>query len=280
MSHYEFTRDAFDGLSLYFQGWQADKDQKGVICLVHGLGEHSGRYYQWAEWLNQAGYSVLSYDLRGHGKSDGLRGHISSFEDHLKDTELLLLEARQRYPDMACFLYGHSLGAIIVAAYVLHRKPRLNGVILAALSVKTALQEQKGKILLAKLVGSIYPKFIMDSGLDPATISKDPEIVTRYKNDPLVHHQITAGFGKSSISEISWIDQHNREWTLPLLVMHGELDQLGYAEGSREFASRIKGDCTLKIWPGLVHEIHNEPEKAQVFEFLRQWLDKHANIIT
>ncbi len=275
MARYEFERKAFDGLSIYFQGWQADTEQKGIICLVHGLGEYSGRYSGWADWSNQAGYSFLSYDLRGHGRSGGNRGHVSSFEDYLKDTDLLLDEAKNRYPALPCFLYGHSLGAIIVASYVLHRKPQVNGVVLSGLVIKTSLQEQKGKILLAKIMGTINPKFTMDSGLDPATISKDPEVVLKYKNDPLVHHQVTAGFGKSSISEIDWLNQHVAEWTLPVLVIHGELDKLGYADGSREFAVKINGDCTLKIWQGLLHEVHNEPENKEVFEFVRQWLDNH-----
>ena len=278
MSHNEFERKAFDGLSLYFQEWQTEKDVKGVICLVHGLGEHSGRYAQWADWLSQAGYSVLSYDLRGHGKSGGVRGHVSSFDEYLNDTDLLLSEAKKKYPNTSCFLYGHSLGAIIVVDYVLQRKPQITGVIITALSTKTALQEQKGKIQIAKVLGRVMPKFTMKSGLDPKTISKDPSIVSKYINDPLVHDLVTAGFGKSSINTIDWINQHSSEWTLPILIMHGELDRLGYVEGSREFASKIEGDCTLKIWTGLLHEVHNEPEKEQVFEYLHQWLDKHINI--
>jgi len=278
MAQYEFNKKAFDGLSLYFQGWQTSQAQKGVICLVHGLGEHSGRYYLWAEWLNQAGYSVLSYDLRGHGKSDGLRGHVTSYEDYLNDTDMLLDEAKNKNAGSPCFLYGHSLGAIIAAYYVLRRKPHLPGVILSGLSTNTALQQQKGKVMLAKLIGSIMPKFTMKSGLVPSTLSKDPEIVTRYVNDPLIHDAVTASWGKSSITVIDWINQHASEWTLPVLVMHGEIEQLGFADGSREFASKIKGDCTLKIWQGLVHEIHNEPENKQVFDFLCQWLDQHVSI--
>ncbi|MFZ0535103.1 MAG: lysophospholipase [Anaerolineales bacterium] len=277
MSHYEFERIAFDGLSLYFQGWQTEQTQKAIISLVHGLGEHSGRYTHWAALLNQVGYTVLTYDLRGHGKSGGNRGHISSFNEYLNDTDLLVKEAEDRFPGMPYFLYGHSLGAIITSNYVLRRKPKFAGVILTALSNKTALQEQKGKVMLAKVLGSLLPKMLMSTGLDPLTISKDPEVVALYKNDPMVHHQASLGFAKGSMDAIAWADQHASEWTLPVLFMHGEKDKLGYVEGSKEFASKIKGDCTLKIWPGLFHEVHNEPEKQQVFDYLREWLDKHSN---
>jgi acylglycerol lipase len=276
MSHFEFERKSFDGLSLYFQGWQPDGETKGVICLVHGLGEHSGRYAHWASMLSSAGYTLMTYDLRGHGKSGGKRGHASSFDDYIKDTDILLKEATDKFPGKPCFLYGHSLGGLIVNYYVLNQKPKLAGVIVTALSNNTSLQKQKTKIMLSKILGSIAPTLTIQSGLVPSTICRDPEVVERYITDPLVHHQVTVGWGKSALHAISWSDQHASEWTLPVLYMHGEKDELGYSEGSREFSNKIKSDCTLKIWPGLYHEVHNEPEKEQVFVYLRDWLDKHS----
>jgi acylglycerol lipase len=276
MSHIEFEKESFDGLNLYYQVWKAADEQKGVVCLIHGLGEHSGRYEHWASLLNQAGYSVVSYDLRGHGKSGGKRGHVSSFDDYLKDTVLLVKEAKEKFPELSCFLYGHSLGALIVNYYVLRTNPKLAGVVISALSNKTTLQEQKGKVLLSKVLGSIVPTLTIQSGLIPSTISRDPDIVERYIKDPLVHDKVTVGWGKSTLEAISWMEQHASEWTLPVLIMHGEKDILGYAQGSREFSSKIKGDVTLKIWSGLFHEIHNEPEKEEVFGYLHQWLDEHS----
>lgn len=275
MAHYEFKHFATDGIELYFQGWQTENKANGVISLVHGLGEHSGRYSHWANLLNQAGYSVIANDLRGHGKSGGQRGHISSFSDYLNDVDLLLQQARERFPDIPLFLYGHSLGGIIVTNYVLRRKPQLNGVVVTALSNKTSLQEQRSKVLLSKILGSVVPKMSMSTGLIPSTISRNPEIVKNYVNDPMVHDQATLGFAKASLEAITWADQHAAEWTLPVLFMHGELDELGYVEGSREFAAKIDGDCTLKIWSGMFHEIHNEPERDQVFSYLRKWVDAH-----
>jgi acylglycerol lipase len=275
MSYIKFEKMSFDGIKIFFQGWFVDDGQKGVICLVHGLGEHSGRYAHWAALLNHAGYGLLTLDLRGHGKSDGLRGHVSSFDDYLNDIDLLLKDAKERFPGTPCFLYGHSLGGIVVINYVLRRKPKLEGVVVTALSNKTSLQEQKAKVLISKILGAITPKMTLSSGLIPATISRDPDVVNRYINDPLVHHQVTVGWGKAALDVINWNDQHAGEWELPVLFMHGEKDVLGFAEGSREFSSKIKGDCSLKIWPGLFHEVHNEPEKELVFEYLRSWLDRH-----
>ena len=276
MSHFEFEREAFDGVNLYFQGWQAETEPNGAICLIPGLGEHSGRYVQWAEWLNNAGYSVLSFDLRGHGKSGGQRGHVLSYEEYFRDVDIVLQETNARFPKKTQFLYGHSLGGMIVAEYVLRRKPKIVGAIITALSYKSSLAEQKMKVLLVKVLGSVLPKMKIDTGLVPATLSHDPEVVSRYINDPLVHHLSSLGWGKATLASIAWTTDHASDWTLPVLLMHGELDQLGFAQGSRDFANNITGDCTLKIWPGLFHEIHNEPEKDQVFAFLRDWLDQHS----
>ena len=165
----------------------------------------------------------------------------------------------------------------MVNQYVLQRKPQIAGVVVTTLSNNTSLQEQKRKVMLSKVLGSIMPMLTIQSGLVPVTISRDPEVVTRYINDPLVHHQVSVGWGKSALESISWTDQHVTEWALLVLFMHGENDELGYAEGSRELSNKIKGGCTLKIRQGLSHEIHNEPEKEQVFEYLREWLDKHTH---
>jgi alpha-beta hydrolase superfamily lysophospholipase len=272
MAHLEFEKKSFDGLSLFFQSWNVDEGQKGVICLVHGLGEHSGRYADWASMFNHAGYSVVSYDLRGHGKSGGKRGHVKSFDDYLQDTDLLFEETRERFLGVPCFLYGHSLGGLIVIYYVLRQRPTLAGVIISALSNKTSLQEQKAKVLLSKVLGSVVPKLTIQTGLIPATISRDPEVVSRYINDPLVHHEVSVGWGKSALEAIPWMEQHAMNGH-SVLFMHGEKDILGYAEGSREFSSRSRAIAHEN--PGLFHEVHNEPEKDQVFEYVRHWLVEH-----
>lgn len=268
--------NAFDGTNLYFTCWDTDQNPKAVVCLIHGLGEHSGRYEHWGAWLNNAGYSLLAIDLRGHGKSGGQRGHVSSFNDYLNDTDTLLQEAGKRFPGIPVFLYGHSMGAIITVDYVLRRKPKIRGVVISALETRNSLQEQKAKVLMARLGGTVAPKLSISSGLIPETISRDAEVVYRYTHDPYVHDKVSLGWGKSALETIRFIKEHNTEWNVPVLIMHGEKDAIGFAEGSREFGSNISGDCTVKIWPGLFHEVHNEPEKEQVFEYLKAWLDEHV----
>lgn len=274
MEHFELEWKTFDGLAVFAQGWQPETP-KAVVCLVHGLGEHSGRYAHVAAYLNQAGYAVLSSDNRGHGQTGGKRGHAPSFEAFMQDIDLLLAEAGRRYPGLPCFLYGHSLGGILVTNYVLRRKPALTGVVVTSPGLRTAIEKQKGKVLLSKVLGTLMPEMSIPTGLDAAAISHDPVVVDIYKKDPLVHGVMTVGMAKCLVEGIGWGFEHAHEWQLPVLFMHGDQDQIAYVSGSQEFAAKIKGDCTLKIWPGLAHETHNEPEKEQVLAYLLGWLDAH-----
>lgn len=278
MSHFEMQKDTNDDIKLYVQGWEADQPAKGVVCLVHGLGEHSGRYAHVAAALNRAGYHALAFDLRGHGKSTGKRGDIPHYDVIGQDVSLLLDEAGSRFPGLPQILYGHSLGGIIVLYYGLRFKPNLAGVVVTAPGLRTALEEQKGKILLVKMLGSLMPGITLHSGLDPHTISRDPLVVEAYQNDALVHFKATLGFGRHSLLAIRYIFENGKSWDLPLLLMHGMKDTLGYARGSEEFASLVKPGCvTLRLWEELAHELHNEPEKEQVFAFLIEQLNRFVS---
>jgi alpha-beta hydrolase superfamily lysophospholipase len=277
MSTIEFEWKAGDGLKIYAQAWEPEAAPKAVICLVHGLGEHSGRYAHLAETMNLGGYAVIASDLRGHGKTGGKRGHSPSFDAFMDDMAVLLDEAVQRYPDLPCFLWGHSLGGVLVANYVLRRQPQLTGVVITSPGLRTSISEQKLKIQFAKIAGKIMPEMSMATGLDAKLISRDPEVVERYINDPLVHGVATLAMAKYTIEAIPWAYAHASEWALPVLIMHGDADAIAFVSGSEEFARLIKQDCTLKIWPGLWHETHNEPEKEQVLAYALGWLDSQIS---
>jgi alpha-beta hydrolase superfamily lysophospholipase len=244
-----------------------------VICLVHGLGEHIGRYDHVGAALTGAGYTLLGSDLRGHGKSGGPRGHSPSLEAFLSDIDSLIQQARDRYPGRPCFLYGHSLGGLLALAYVKARKPALAGVVVTGAGLRSPLQEQKFKVLLARILGSLMPTLTLPSGLDPQTISRDPQVVEAYVRDPLVHDRTTTGFGKAALQAVDGAFAGAADFRLPLLIMHGSADRLTYPAGSEEFARLVPGGAALKLWEGLYHEIHNEPEQAEVLKFMIGWLD-------
>lgn len=273
MKTFQSGWESKDGIKFFTQGWEPDKKPKAVVCLVHGHGEHTGRYVHVGEAFTQAGYVLTGFDLRGHGKSGGPRGHAPSFEALMQDIDRFLKETEARYPKLPRFLYGHSLGGILVLNYALRRRPDVVGVISTAAGLRTALEEQKFKILMARVLGTLMPTVTLASGLDPKTLSRDPKVVQAYIDDPLVHDQMTLGFGKTMLSVLPWTFEHAHEFPVPLLIMHGGSDMLGYPKGSQDFASRVPLNCTLKIWDGLYHEIHNEPEKAQVLKTMVEWMD-------
>jgi alpha-beta hydrolase superfamily lysophospholipase len=275
MSHFEINRTTNDGTVLYFQGWQSERLGKAVVCLVHGLGEHSGRYAHVAAALNEAGYHVMALDLRGHGKTEGKRGNLPGYDVIGKDVSMLLTEATSRYPTLPQIIYGHSLGGIIVLYYCLRFKPRPAGVVVTSPGLRTALEEQKNKILMVKLLGKVMPGMTISSGLDATAISRDPEVVERYQKDLLVHDQASLGLAKHSLDAIRYIYENGRSWDLPLLLMHGLEDKLAYSEGSVKFAELVKPElCTLRLWEGCAHELHNEPEKEEVLAYLINQLDQ------
>jgi acylglycerol lipase len=275
MQHFEFEWQTEDGLQLYAQGWQPQTEPKAVICLVHGLGEHSGRYAHLAAFLNQAGYALLAFDLRGHGKSKGQRGHTPSYDVLQEDISQLLEEAVARYPDRPRFLYGHSLGGNLVIGYTLRRRPQLAGVIATGPLLRTAFEPPAWKLTLAKIMRSLRPTLSLSNGLDRQALSRDPEVVRAYNDDPLVHDRISARLAMDMLQSGLWSLEHAAEFPLPLLLMHGGADRITSAQASREFAAQAREVCTLKIWDGFYHEIHNEPEQGEVFEYLLGWLESN-----
>jgi len=274
MKHYEMTWKAHDNLDIFAQAWEPTIPQpKAVACLVHGLGEHTSRYAHVAEAFGRQGIILFGADLRGHGRSGGARGHISSIEDFMKDIDVSLEQARLRYPGLPIFLYGHSLGGIQVLHYGLTRKPNIKGVIATSSGLHTALEKQYLKIMMAKILGALIPNTSLASGLDPKTISRDEKVVQAYINDPLVHDKISLGFGRIMTGVTGWVLAHASEFSLPLLLLHGKADVLAFPSSSTEVAAALKEKCTLVLWDDAYHELHNEPEKEEVFKTMTVWMD-------
>jgi acylglycerol lipase len=274
MKHIETKWKTADGLAVFAQSWEPDTlSPKGVVCLVHGIGEHSARYAHVAEAFTKAGYVLFCMDLRGHGKSEGPRGHFPSIDAVIRDIDRLLEQARIRYPGVPLILYGHSLGGILVLYYGLKQKPDVKGIIATSSGLRTALEKQPAKIVAAKILGSLMPGVSLPTGLDKNAISQDKEVVAVYSADPLVHDRMSLGFGKTMLGVIGWTFKHAKEFSLPLLLMHGKSDTIAYPSGSEEIAAQVKEDCKLVLWENGWHELHNEPFKVEVFKTMIAWMD-------
>jgi alpha-beta hydrolase superfamily lysophospholipase len=271
MAHSTSTRINDDGMEIFEQYWQPEGKPEAVICLIHGLGEHSSRYQHLADFYNRKGYLVASYDLRGHGRSKGQRGHYPSLEAAMDDIRIVTEKVENSYPEVPVFLYGHSLGGVMVLNYVMRYKNHITAVIATSPGLATGQKVAPWKLTLGKLLYSTVPTFSMPNGLDVENISRDKEVVRKYISDPLVHNKITARFGLDFINAGAWALDHAAEFPLPLLLQYGSGDHIVSGDAIRTFARRAP-NVTYREWDGCFHELHNEPEKEEFFDFSEQWI--------
>jgi alpha-beta hydrolase superfamily lysophospholipase len=274
MKHYEMNWKAHDNLDIFAQAWEPAMPQpKAVVCLVHGHGEHTSRYAHVAEAFGKQGYILFGADLRGHGRSGGIRGHVNSIEDFMQDIDVLLAQARLHYPGLPIILYGHSIGGVLVLCYGLLRKPNIKGVIATSSALHTVVEKQSLKVMMAKVLGSLMPTTVIASGLEAKDLSRDQEVVQAYINDPLVHDKISLGLGKTMLEASNFALTHAGEFPLPLLLLHGKADKIAFPFSSIEFAAPLKQKSTLVLWDDAFHELHNELEKDVVFKTMILWMD-------
>jgi alpha-beta hydrolase superfamily lysophospholipase len=211
--------------------------------------------------------------VRGHGESGGPRGHTPSYDALMDDIDLFIHLVADRYPGLPRFLYGHSMGGNFVINFALRCRPELVGVIATGPWLKLAFQPASSKVMLGKIMNNILPGFSQASGLDTRALSHDPEVVNAYENDPLVHDKISARLFLNVFESGLWALDHAAEIPLPLLLMHGGADRITSLEASRQFAASAGDKVTLRIWDGLYHEIHNEPEQGEVITFMIDWMN-------
>lgn len=271
-----FSMPTRDGLNLRGRCWTPPAETRAAVCLVHGLGEHIGRYDHVAHAFNRTGIALLGTDLRGHGNSEGKRGHVPTFGTWLDDLFQSLEKTRAEFPNVPLFLYGHSLGGMVVLDYVLERKPELAGVIASAPLLKLAFEPPRGQQLVLKLLNALHLQPAVPSGLVDTNLSRDLNVVRAYRNDPLTHGKITPALAGGMLAAGQWCLEHAGELNTPCLLLHGAADRITSPEATRHFASKVSSDCKLEIWPGLFHEPHNEPEKDSVHQCITRWILERA----
>lgn len=279
----ETTLTTPDGARLHLREWPHDA-ARGTVFLVHGLGEHVGRYEAVAAQLNGWGWSVVGHDHRGHGRSDGLRGRLPAADTLLRDLAQVI-DAMRTPQGGQRVLLGHSLGGLIAARFVaegLQAQPALwsRGVDALVLS-SPALDAGMGaaqKALLAVL-GPLAPDLAVGNGLKPAWISRDPAVVAAYTADPLVHDRVTPRLVRFIVDAGAFVLAQAARWSVPTLLMWAGSDRCVAPRGSAAFAAAAPADrLTAREFRPLFHEVFNEPERAQVFECLRTWLSGRAGL--
>ena len=235
------------------------KNPRAVIFLVHGMGEHAKRYAHVIEYFKNVNIATVAIDLRGHGNSEGQRGHMPSFDHMMHDLTLSLAHVTNDYKGTPVILYGHSMGGNLILNYLLRNSDGIIGAIATGPYLRLGFDPPKWKVLLAKLSANIYPALSQPTGLERVALARSPQIIDEYENDPLVHDRMTASFfiniHQAGINAIA----RSKELEIPILLMHGSEDRLTSPEGSKDFHANAGSNVTFHLLEGLYHEVHNEP---------------------
>lgn len=277
MQQTEGTFRAFDGETIFHRSWAPDGDARATVLLVHGLGEHSGRYDHVARALVDAGYAVHALDHRGHGRSTGKRAYVRSYDELLRDLHQFRRLVVDHHPDLPLVVLGHSMGGNIAMGYVLGNQDGIAGLVVSGPALRAGDEFSAFQLKLLGLVARVAPG-LRPQGLSADAISRDPEVVRAYRDDPLVHTgKISAGLGAALVGAMESFPDRYADLRLPILVLHGTDDQLADVGGSRELEARAtNADLTAHYYDGLYHEVFNEPERERVLADLIAWLDSHV----
>jgi alpha-beta hydrolase superfamily lysophospholipase len=270
--HKEETITTEDGATIFRQQWLPDDEPRAIVCLVHGLGEHSGRYGNVVDALTAEGLGVFSFDLRGHGKSSGGRGDLR-VDDAMADIGSLIADAAAQVPDVPVIVYGHSLGGLLSMTYVVRNRPDIAAHVSTAPALDTQLRQQRLKLTVANLLSSVLPGIAVPTGVDASAISRDPEVVAAYEADPLVHDKASFALATQSLAAMEAL-REIKEYPVPLLLIQGTADTVVIPAATHEFAVRVEGDVVLFEYEGLYHEPHHEPERAEIFNDIKVWLNE------
>jgi acylglycerol lipase len=273
MAHVAGTFSGPRGVDIFWQSWLPDGAPKGVVLLVHGLGEHSGRYTNVVHRLVPEGYAVYALDHMGHGQSQGAREVIHTFEDLTEPLWQFRQQVVPRHSGVPTFLLGHSMGGLIASLHALDHAEGLSGLVLSAPAVYVGEGVSALTIAMGKILSVVAPQ-VGVLPVRPEFVSRDPVVVAAYSNDPLVFHKKTpARLAAELLRSIKGLAPRLQDMQLPLLVMQGTADRLVDPKGASWFVESVSSaDKTLTTYAGLYHEIFNEPEHAEVIGDLLGWL--------
>jgi alpha-beta hydrolase superfamily lysophospholipase len=277
MNHIEGNFKGVRNANIFYQAWLPDGDVKAVLFVVHGLGEHSGRYMNHVDRFVPLGYAVYGLDHIGHGKSGGGREVIDRFTDFTDTLKIYYEMVKGWQPGKPIFILGHSMGALITLFHLLDHQSDFKGAVVSAPPIKAGESITPLTITLAKIMSSIAPKTGV-LALDASLISRDPAVVKAYVEDPLVFHGKTpARLGAEMLGAMNRVNAETDKITLPFIVIQGSEDKLVDPGGAQMLYDKAGSkDKTLKIYQGLYHEVHNEPEREVMFKDLESWLGAHA----
>jgi acylglycerol lipase len=265
--------EAVGGLHLYYRGWEAD-EPCATLIVTHGLSEHSGRYAEFGRAMAAFGISTYALDLRGHGLSEGRRGHVDHFHVLLQDLDRFRREiaciARGEEPQ---FLLGHSMGGLITARYVEEYEPDIAGAVIISPWLATAMPVPRWKVLAASFLNRVLPALPINAGIDEQWLSHDQQVIRRYRDDVLVHGRITPRLFTEASAAMGLVLQRSDRIRIPLLLLLAGDDRIVDTNKSEAFArSLTAADVTIRVYPDYYHEVLNDHDRAIAQHEIRDWI--------
>ena len=265
-----------DGIALRTRTWRRDAGAptRGCVLIVHGIGEHSGRYAHVAKALNEWGFDVVAFDQFGHGDSPGKRGTLTTSTRLLDDLAAVVDQVREGMPGgQPLILLGHSMGGALAARFVAENRRPVDGLVLSSPALASGMKAWQRA--LAGVLEKIAPDFTIANGLPADAISRDPAEVAAYRADPLVHDRVSGRLARFVDASGAPVLAAASTWQVPTLLLFSGSDRLVDAEGSRRFAALAPQDrVTAQEFPRHFHELFNDVERASVFDALQRWLDQ------
>jgi alpha-beta hydrolase superfamily lysophospholipase len=271
-------QSSIDNTKIFYQSWKKPNANR-LLIIQHGFGEHSDRYKNILEKLKDSDFSIYALDARGHGRSEGIRGHVAQFQYYVEDLSDLVHIALEEEKKEKFFLLGHSLGGVIALQYTLevHNQDKMHGLIVSSPGLKVKFNFEKlVKRELARIFAKIVPSFVVNANIDINLLSHDKSVVEDYKKDPLNHGKISFQMANHLFHLSYAIYEKAKLIQIPILMIHGDADGIAEARGSIELDSHITSNKkTLKIYPGQYHELMNElPETREiVLNDIKKFLD-------
>jgi len=260
--------------SIYFQSWLPDNPAKAVLLIVHGLNEHCGRYDHFSDFFVNEGFAVYGMDLIGHGKSDGTRSYVKDFTNYINDLILYLEKIKQLQPGSPIFLIGHSMGGLIGSLFLIDHPGQVAGAVLSGPVVQIPDDVTPLFIALGKVVSFVFPKLGLLK-IDLSGLSRNPDVVQAYKDDPLVNSgKFTARVSAEMTRSFDRVADEGSRIKDPVLILHGGSDRIVNPTCSHFLYALISSEIKEKIiYDSYYHEIYNDPGHEKVFEDVSSWIN-------
>lgn len=281
MQHQEGVFRGVRGAGLYYQGWLPEGEVRAVLLIVHGLGEHSGRYMNVVNRFVPLGYAVYGIDHIGHGRSEGRRLYVERFVDYTEPLKTYFDMVRCWQPDKPIFLVGHSMGGLIGALHLLAHQEGLAGAVLSGPAVKAPGNIPAAIIFAGRVLSVLVPGMGLVPPVDAEGVCRDPAVVMAYLADPLVcRGRMTARLGAELIGAMGRARAEANRITLPILILQGSADRLVDPSGAQILYEKVtSSDKKLVVYEGFFHEVFNEPQHDRVLTDVEQWLGEHCSVL-